>query len=61
MANLQGMKVFAVERNGLPEDFVYFPAVCGVCNCAESADCLGSATVVGTGRVSVLQVYVLLS
>ena len=29
--------------------------------CAESDDCLGSATVVGTGRISVLQVYVLLS
>ena len=29
--------------------------------CAESADCLGSATVVGTERYSVLQVYVLLS
>ena len=23
-------KVFAVERPGLPEDFVYFPALCGV-------------------------------
>ena len=30
MANPQGMKVFAVERHGLPEDFVYFPALCGV-------------------------------
>ena len=30
MANPQGMKVFAVERHGLPEDFVYFPAPCGV-------------------------------
>ena len=30
MANLQGMKVFAVERPGLPKDFVYFPALCGV-------------------------------
>ena len=30
MANSQGMKVFAVERRGLPEDFVYFPALCGV-------------------------------
>ena len=29
-ANLQGMKVFAVERPGLPEDFVYVPALCGV-------------------------------
>ena len=31
MANPQGMKVFAVERHGLPEDFVSFAALlCGV-------------------------------
>ena len=30
MANPQGMKVFAVERPGLPEEFVYFPDLCGV-------------------------------
>ena len=30
MANPQRMKVFAVERPGLPEDFVSFPALCGV-------------------------------
>ena len=30
MANPQGMKVFAVERPRLPEDFVSFPALCGV-------------------------------
>ena len=30
MTNPQGIKVFAVERHGLPEDFVYFPALCGV-------------------------------
>ena len=30
MANPQGMKVFAVERPGLPEDFVNFPALCVV-------------------------------
>ena len=30
MANPQGMKVFAVERSGLPKDFVSFPALCGV-------------------------------
>ena len=29
-ANLQGMKVFAVERHGLPDDFVCFLALCGV-------------------------------
>ena len=30
MANPQGMKVFAVERHGLHEHFVYSPALCGV-------------------------------
>ena len=30
MANPEGIKVFAVERPGLSEDFVYFPALCGV-------------------------------
>ena len=50
MANPQGMKVFAVERPGLPEDFVSFPALCGVQSsplviCSESAVCSGSATV----------------
>ena len=30
MVNPQGMKVFAVERHGLPEDFVSFSALCGV-------------------------------
>ena len=30
MANPQGMKVFSVERRGLPEDFVSFPALCEV-------------------------------
>ena len=30
MANPQGMKVFAVERHGLAEDFVSFRALCGV-------------------------------
>ena len=29
-ANPQGMKVFAVESPGLPEDFVSFPALCGL-------------------------------
>ena len=27
MANLQGIKVFASKRPGLPEDFVYFPVL----------------------------------
>ena len=30
MANPQGTKVFAFERPGLTEDFVSFPALCGV-------------------------------
>ena len=30
MANPQGMKVFAVEKPGLPEEFVSSPALCGV-------------------------------
>ena len=30
MANSHGMKVFAVERRGVPECFVYFPALCGM-------------------------------
>ena len=30
MANPQGTKVFAVERPGLPEGVVSFPALCGV-------------------------------
>ena len=30
MANPEGMKVFAVERPGLSEDFVSFPSLCGV-------------------------------
>ena len=30
MANPQGMNVFAVEKHGLPEDFVYFRALSGV-------------------------------
>ena len=67
MANPQGMKAFAVERHGLPEHFVYFPALCGVQSivatriCSESADCLGFATVVDTGEDTALEVRVLLS
>ena len=30
MAKPQGMRVFAVERHGLSEDFVSFPPLCGV-------------------------------
>ena len=66
MANTQAMKVFDVERPGLSEDFVYFSALCGVQSsplviCSESAVCSGSATVVGTGGDTVLEVHVLLS
>ena len=66
MANPQGMKVFAVERLGLAEDFVYFPALCEV----QSSPLVfapnppivwGSATVVGTRGDTVLEVLVLLS
>ena len=59
MANPQGMKVFAVERPGLPEDFVPFPAlwsaIVATRICSESADRLGSATVVGTGETQCLR------
>ena len=30
MTDPQGMKVFAVGRNGLPQDFMSFRALCGV-------------------------------
>ena len=30
MANPQGMKVSVVERPGLPDNFVFFPALCGL-------------------------------
>ena len=64
MANPQGIKVFAVEIHGLPEDFVYFPALCGVqlspLVFAPNRPVVWSPGV-GTGRVSVLEVYVLLS
>ena len=52
LANPQGMKVFTVERHGLPEDFVSFRALCGVQSssvvsriCANRPIVLGSATV----------------
>ena len=67
MANPQGMKVFAVERPGLPEDFVFFPALCGVQSsplvfAPNLPIVLGSATVVvDTGEDTVLEVRVLLS
>ena len=56
--------MFAVEKHELPEDFVscdLFGVKSSPLYCAESADCVGSATAVGTRRYSVLQVYVLLS
>ena len=65
MANPQGMKMFVVERPGLPENFVSFPAlwsaIVATHICSESAVCSGSATVVGTGGDTVLEVRVLLS
>ena len=56
MANPQGVKVFTVERNGLHGDFVCVDCTIIVATriCAESADCLRFATVIGPGRVSVL-------
>ena len=33
MANPQGMNIFAVEKHGLPEDFMSFRALYGVCVC----------------------------
>ena len=38
MTNPQGMKVFAVERPGLPEDFVFF-LLCAECNRRHSYLC----------------------
>ena len=40
----QGIKVFVVDRYGLPEDFVFFPAlvwsaIVATRICGESADC----------------------
>ena len=66
MANPEGVKVFAVERPGLSEDFVSCLALCGVQSSplviySESAVCSGSAAVVGTGGDTVLEVRVLLS
>ena len=64
MANPQGMKVFVVERPGLPEDFVscsVWSAIVATRICSESADRLGSATVVDTEGDTVLEVRVLLS
>ena len=57
MAKPQGMKVFAVERDGLPKDFVYFRTLCGVRSCVR----VWSATGAGTGSGSMFQVCVLLS
>ena len=66
VANPQDIKVFIVEKHGLPEDSVSSRALYGMqssplCICAESCDCLRSATLVGTGRDSVFQLRVLLS
>ena len=65
MANSQDIKVFAVERHGLPEDFVSFRysmwgAIVPVRICSESCVRLWSTTVAGTGRDSLVQVCDLL-
>ena len=55
MANAHEMKMFAVERHGLPD---FFFLLCVECNRRHSYLCrIGRLS----GRVSVLQVYVLLS
>ena len=66
MANLEEMKVFAVERPGLSEDFVSFPALCGVqlsplVFVPNLSFVRGQLQVVGTGGDTVLGVRILLS
>ena len=65
MANPQDMKMFAVERHASWRFRAFscsvWSAIVATRICAESAACLGSATVVGTRRDSVVQVCVLLS
>ena len=66
MANPRGMKVFAVERHGLPQDFVSFCTLCEVQPLPlvfapnRAVVCLGSALVAGTGKDSAFQVCVFL-
>ena len=66
MANPQDMKEFAVKRHGSLKISCIF-VLCVECSRRHSylsrivRLCMGSATVAGTGRDSVLQVYVLLS
>ena len=67
MANPRDTEVFAIERCGLPEDFVYYRALGGVHNrrhsesriCFKSCDCLRPTTVARTGRDSVFQTNLL--
>ena len=62
MANPQGMQVFAVERPGLPEDFVSVPALGGVQSSPLVCRLFGVRyRVVGIGEDTVLEVRVLLS
>ena len=66
--NPQAMKLFAVESHVLSEDFVYCPAIveCNhrrhayLCRTGQSSG-VRYITVVGTRKIYVLQVYVLLS
>ena len=63
MANPQGVKLFAVEKPELPEDFVSFPALCGV----QSSPLVFAPNLpivwgpLDTGGDTVLEVLVLLS
>ena len=66
MVNPQGMKEFAGERPGLPEDFVSFPALCGVQSSPPVLLRIYRSfgvryTVVDTGGDTVLEVRVLLT
>ena len=67
MANPQDKKVFAIERQGLSEDFMSFCSLCGVQSsplvfAPNRAIAWGLLqTVARTGRDSVFQVCVLLS
>ena len=65
MADPQGMKVFAVNRPELPEDFVSFPALCGVQSSplvfAPNLPIVWGPLQLDTGGDTVLEVRVLLS
>ena len=67
LTNLQDIKVFTIERQGLPKDFVFFRALCEMHSSplvfALNLAIVGgpATTVAGNGRHSIFQVCVLLS